>query len=219
MLEYRENVKGCANGSGFATVVSAPLFNVPLEQRDLTLVKSQSDWGASAPRGGRRILLVTTRPESGKQLTDEDPNNITPRSELIVELYKPPAPSKPNQQQPPVSVVRNEMSDIHTAHIKFRHFRIGSRDLAPLSSEKVDEILATADLEKHPENFADSAAKLCLPNKVSGRPLIPAAKEWFYAGQSSARQVRLMPAFTTDYGTYIPTPPTIRSTFGVAVNP
>jgi MacB-like periplasmic core domain len=170
-LEYRENVKGCI-GSGLVTIVSAPLFTTPKDERSIKILKSDAERAAVTASGARRVLLVTRKADA-----DEDPDTTEPRTELIVGIQPRPLPALPlvgRSAAPPPQPA--PVDPIRTAHVKYRRVSLGSSDLKPLSPDEVSQIVAAADLDNKPDAASDVAAQLCsresFPKKLPGQEFI-----------------------------------------------
>jgi hypothetical protein len=149
------------------------------EQREIRLIRRDDDAAAVTSFGGRRILLAYPKSQAG-----QSPETMKVRSEITLTRYE--------EKQPPRTLsptgwlgdawVRQQ-HEIGSAHIEYRLVRGGDSMLARLDCEGVNRILAAADLDKHPENFASVAAKLMLPEIAKGRTEILGTKgEFFSAG-------------------------------------
>ena len=136
------------------TIVSAPLYRTALDERQKFVPQKADDEGATTADGARRLLLVVPKADADQKANGGDWGRRETRTELVVTLEKHPTPSHVDPQ------VARHSEAIGSAHIKYRILRAGETSLAPLSKAKVDEILSAADLDKHPENFADAARKL-----------------------------------------------------------
>ena len=159
-LEYRLNVKGCTNSPGHVTIVSAPIFRTATEERQVFLPKSSSDDFATTEDGTRRLLLAVPKVEGGEQKGPANPPTRVPRTELIVGLDKAAPHAEPDPLQQLLVRWGRQRDEVGTAHIRYRISRGGGGTLAPLSQARVNEILAAADLDNHPENFADAIRKM-----------------------------------------------------------
>lgn len=159
-LGYQIQVKH-ATTPGLSTVASVPLFSTPPDDRLITVDKSSSDWGALAAEGARRVFWVCKKSDAGK-----DPDTIEPRCELVVGIHDDNTTIMRSKQTPFQEISwkwKAQQYMIGAAHIKYRHLFTGASDLAALPREKVNEILASADLENHPENFVAAAKQLLKP--------------------------------------------------------
>ncbi len=160
MLEYRVNVKGCIGSPGLVTIVSAPLYRTPPEERQMFLPKSSTDDGALTADGARRLLLAVPKLDAAEQGKSTDLGNREPCTELIIGFHKDPPSAKPDPLQHLFANWSRQSQEVGAAHIKYRMLRTGGSSFAPLSQARVNEILSAVDLDNHPENFADTAQKL-----------------------------------------------------------
>ena len=168
MLSYHVQAKGVRGSKGLSTIVSAPLYQMPSEERLLTLFDGDVTADAHAYRNYRRVWLASPKAKAGMH-----PDKIRPRTEILVGLFIVIEPSTPPPKSPftALKIKWAQQEDaIGSAHIRFRRLLQGGNSLALMEPKEVAQILADADLEKHPENFIDAATKLLADKSILEKP-------------------------------------------------
>ncbi len=155
-LEYQIKATGCDQPE-LTTIVSAPLFDIPPEERTLTLLADDKQPGAVTKEGWRRLLMV----EGKKQLA--------PLTELLVGEYTETAP-RPTDRDRLLAKWRRQAAEIGSAQIEFRRFFTGEVSLKPLSPGEVKYLLEQARLEEQPETADKLVAKLLKGEELAQLP-------------------------------------------------
>ena len=175
MLNFKVDVQNCVGSPCLSTIVSAPLYRAPRDERQLISPNSAAADFAVGENRARRLLLVTTKSADAKPKDGKELATFEPRTELLVQFANESTVAKPDPWTQLQMRWLRQGDEIGSAHIKYRAFRTGDHSLAPLSQARVNEILAAADLDRHPENFADAVRKV-MSVETRERPV--ADKPW-----------------------------------------
>jgi beta-lactamase regulating signal transducer with metallopeptidase domain/protocatechuate 3,4-dioxygenase beta subunit len=166
---------------GVTQLVSTLLGDLPPNEREIVVPKSDSDWGAVGA-DGRRVLLVY--PKGKKAETFE---SIEPRAEIVVAMqsHSERRPTKPDPVARLNTIWSRQQSEIGTAQIEFLHVNMGRSNVQSLSPEDVEKIIADAQLADHPENLQSVLAKILTADTPKDAPN---SRRTFYCVGSKSRE-------------------------------
>lgn len=164
-LDYRVDVTGCKGAPSLTTIVSAPVWNVPPEQRSIKLSNAADEKDAPATDGVRRVLEVSRKPEA-----PAEPAATNPRSEILVGLHKDPPKPRLAAASRLAMQWRRQQQEVGSSHIKYRQLRLSSGYLHALTRDQVSRILLDEDLDDHPEKFPAAAARLINRPEIADKP-------------------------------------------------